>query len=167
MCTQGPSVHFCAQVQGFDFSSYRESFIAIHAVELCYFCFQKRNKRQQFCDNKKQTHFLLNLRILQTLFFNFNSATFFYISVNWWFCGLPQRNVGISAGLDIAFNAPWRGVFYPVTVTCQFNGVIIRFSGNILAEKPSLSLIATHIVQFISECFITFPPRPSKAHTLI
>ena len=123
---------------------------------------------QQFCNNKKKTHYLFNhprdegclLTSIWLRFFTFQKVTF---------CGLPQGNVGISAGLDIAFNAPWRRVFYPVSVACQSNGVIIPVSSNILAEKPSLSVIpvVTHIVQFISECFITLLPRPSKAHTLI
>ena len=132
------------------------------------FVLSTKKQRQQFCNNKKKTHYLLNLRTRRTLFINFNLATFLYISVSYILWSTAGK-CWDPAGLDIAFNAPWRRVCYPVTVACQSNGVIIPVSGKILAEKPSLSVIpvVTHIVQFISECFITVLPRPSKTHTLI
>ena len=47
------------------------------------FVLSTKKQRQQFCNNKKKTHYLLNLRTRRTLFINFNLATFLYISVSY------------------------------------------------------------------------------------
>ena len=47
------------------------------------FVLSTKKQRQQFCNNKKKTHYLLNLSTRRTLFINFNLATFLYISVSY------------------------------------------------------------------------------------